>query len=114
MFSAILLTLLLACHDQQPFPREIFEDTWWELEVYPTCFNLHESGLLTYEYDGPIYNEGNWSYEGEGQYYVEKEDITLRVSETDPPNDWRHAEKCWKIKGYHLQVLIACECTLRE
>ena len=113
MRTAILLILLSCTISTQPFPREQFENTWWELEVYPICFNVHDDGLLTFEQQGPVINNGDWRYVGDNEYYIEGENTTLKIEQTDPPDSWQQAGACWKIKGYAaFQVFKACECTL--
>jgi len=96
-----LIVLLAACLPN-PFDREKFEDTWWELQDYPICFNMHKDGdLLTYE--DQIQSLGPWDYIDHGKYKVEG--ITLTVM----PNI-----DCWTISGYMYSNMIACACTLRD
>ena len=42
--------IFLSCEENNSFPREEFENEWWEVQAYPICFNFHETGdLLLYE-----------------------------------------------------------------
>jgi hypothetical protein len=100
MKNLVVMLGLFSCYEQTAFNREAFENKWWETNVYPVCFNLHESGdLLLYEES--IRSEGSWAFCEPNEYFVG--DNSFAVTEE---------EECWKIKGLK-QDLVACECTLR-
>jgi len=92
--------IFLSCEENNSFPREEFENEWWEVQSYPICFNFHETGdLLLYE--NSIQNEGAWAFCEPNEYFVG--DYSFIVTKD---------EECWEVKGLD-QNLTACECTLR-
>ena len=100
MKKLIAMLVLLSCREKDTFSREAFENEWWEIGVYPICFNLHESGdLLLYEES--IRSEGAWTFCEPNEYFVGDYSFTVNVD-----------EDCWQISGLD-QDLVACECTLQ-
>jgi hypothetical protein len=99
-----LIFLALVSCNNAPLDRERFENTWWEFERFPLCFNVHESGdLLTYE--DKIRSEGEWCFV-EPNSYVVKDDM-FDVKEI--------GENCWDIFLHSKGISdTACECTLRD
>jgi len=106
------LLVLLSCVEFTTFDREDFENTWWQMQEYPICFNFHESGdLLSYEDQvleegqwGRFIDEGEWVFYEPNEYSVE--DQTVFVFET---------ENCWEIEGYYdNRIITACECTILQ
>jgi len=108
-----LLLLLISCRAEwyfADFPRDRFENVWWEImeEEPPTCFNIHENrDLLTY--NGNIYNEGVWTFSDPNIYEIEDEPYKFKVQSDLQAN----GEECWKINVSTLNIL-ACECSILE
>ena len=92
--------IFLSCGEEESFPREDFEDHWWEIDAYPICFNFHNTGELLL-YEERINSVGEWDFCEPNEYTVDDETIAVTI-----------AEDCWRITGLD-QDLTACECTLR-
>jgi len=109
----LIFSILLSCAEaSQAFDREDFENTWWELQEYPVCFNFHESGdLLSYQDQhieegqwGRFVDEGEWTFCDPNKYSVA--DKTVFIFE---------AEGCWEIEGYYdNRIITACACTILQ
>jgi hypothetical protein len=106
----LIFTLLSCVKPTNSFDREDFENTWWQMQEYPICFNFHESGdLLSYEDQvleedqwGRFIDEGKWIFYEPNEYSVE--DQTVFIFKT---------EDCWEIEGYYdNKIITACECTI--
>jgi len=112
MKHLLLFTLLSCVESTDSFDREAFENTWWQMQEYPVCFNFHESGdLLSYEDQdleegqwGRFVDEGEWTFCEPNEYSVA--DKTVFIFE---------AEDCWEIEGYYdNRIITACECTILQ
>tara|TARA_B100000949_G_scaffold183294_1_gene164821 strand:+ start:529 stop:840 length:312 start_codon:yes stop_codon:yes gene_type:complete len=103
MIFNVMFLMLTSCNEAI-LDREKFENTWWEFEQFPICFNVHESGdLLIFE--DRIRSEGEWSFANPNSYIVQDDMFDVREIE----------ENCWDI-FLHSKGLsdTACECTLRD
>ena len=114
MRRLLILTLLSCTVPADSFDKERFENTWWEIQEYPVCFNFHESGdLLSYKDQtleegqwGQFIDEGEWTFYEPNEYSVE--DKTVFIFET---------EECWEIEGYFdndNRIITACDCTILQ
>jgi len=95
-----LFLFLTACLSPAGFDPFVFENSWWELQEYPACFNFHETGSFLV-YENYITNEGPWYFEEPNAYYIQDEQLEVF-----------YKEECWEIRGYKNLNLTACECVI--
>lgn len=103
MFVLFIIFFIFSCHDKDPisdYNRFDFENKWWQLEQYPMCIMMNESGdFLTYE--DHIIDQGDWYFQEPNLYIID--DREFFVFEND---------ECWDIE-YSVFNDTVCECILR-
>lgn len=103
MFLLLQILFILSCHNEEPmseYSRDRFEGQWWELQSYPICIMMHESGdFLTYEEH--IISQGYWEFQEPNLYLIDDEEFYVTQN-----------EGCWDIE-YAFMSGIVCECSLR-
>lgn len=95
------------------FPREEFENGWWQTDEYGLCFNFHqraedtavECELLVYDEEHISYI-GEWAFIEPNEYRVEDNYFTVEEN-----------NECWNVSlyyGIYSAGDTVCECTMKE